>query len=514
MGNRAGLCTKPGHVEDATIVDTSKLCVRARARDLPRVNEGVSVPWSVLDVGRDGRECYLLLERCLDVPRNLAGAAVCGGGGGGSPSNSPLSCAVSAEAGHPYVKAWAERPNGERLAEPVEWPVRRNAVAPSWFSAKSLGFSIAKAPDAKLVVEVRDQSGLLGTMEKPLGKIPANQLQKEEFEQPEFRSDESPRKSYCTFQVLSGSAVQQRRVVYFVRHAESQWNQAQSKLDLQELTKTDDHSLSMKGCKQCVTVRKTVQEALRRGDKHAKNILNADAFYVSPLTRAIQTAVIAFGPLLVANQPRPAAGRPQQRGQLMLMGSAREKQNFGGFDSMSDKKGREILNHTYHELLGLLLEDDESRDEVTNAFRTLQWDVQDAEEEWWCSKASDTAEELDLRLKDFMSQLLYTPHENSVVVGHSHFFRSVFKGFLSEEFREKEVNFTKQLTKEKMDNGGIIRVELDPSRSLLDGPIVNVELVLGSRLIADGGGMMACCKPPVSQDDELQVDPPTFPPPA
>merc|ERR1712154_416052 len=96
-----------------------------------------------------------------------------------------------------------------------------------------------------------------------------------------------------------------------------------------------DHSLSNKGVEQAEKLSEKLEQALQQPrNRDGEDIACADAYYASPLTRAIQTAVIALGPTLE---------RGDERGELMLMGSAREKQNFGGLDSMSTKIGAEIL---------------------------------------------------------------------------------------------------------------------------------------------------------------------------
>lgn len=251
------------------------------------------------------------------------------------------------------------------------------------------------------------------------------------------------------------------------------------------MARTTDHALSKKGRGQCLDLRDIVVQSHLKGDADAQALIKPDAFYVSPLTRAIQTAVIAFGPMRAEQRPP---------GETMLMGSAREKQNVGGLDSMSDKKGTHILYHAYQELL--LMEDEGA----VAAFRKLRWDIQDAENEWWCPGNSDSPEELDLRLKEFMCQLLYTPHQTCVVVGHSHFFRAVFKGFMSKDFKDSQPELARRLTKDKMDNCGVIRMKLDPTQDL-QGPITNVELVLGSVLIADAGGLACCAAPPLEQHE-------------
>jgi len=313
-------------------------------------------------------------------------------------------------------------------------------------------------------------------------------------------ADPPAKASSIQFQVLDSATVLQPRVVYLIRHAESSWNKAQAKGDLAEMARTTDHSLSAEGCEQALRLHQDVLAARRLGDENAKALCAPDAFYVSPLTRAIQTAVIALGPMLVEG---PVA-EDGERGEIMLMGSAREKQNLGGLDSMSNKTGVEIIRHTGQELKHLLEGAAVPGPSIMSTFNSLRFDVQDAEEEWWCSHLQDDKEELKLRLKDFMSQLLYTPHRTAVVVGHSHFFREVFKQFLSKELREKPLG--KDLVKKKMGNCAVIKLCLDPNRGLDDGPISSAELVLSSKMVSDGGGCMQCCNAqPAELEHEIDV---------
>lgn len=446
--------------------------------------------------GRGGGECYLLLERCCDIPRQSR-SSFC--------SNPTSACQGEGaeEKGHPFVRVWAERTDGTRLGREAEWPVRRSAQAPSWFCAKPLGVRIAEEPDTMLRLQVRDAGGLVGELSAMLGQLPGAQaIVETPLIMAEAYSARKP--STVTFQVLDSSVVLRPRTVFFIRHAESTWNAAQSKGDLTTMAQTTDHPISVKGRGQAEGLRDRIDKAQARDLAHARAMLGADAFYVSPLTRAIQTAVIGLGPGLLGSEAEEA-------GELMLMGSAREKQNFGGRDSMSTKTGADILRNAHRELCDLYNEDPDDQEEIDRVFGRLRFDVRDAEEEWWCPENSDSKKELGHRLDDFISQLLYTPHRTAVVVGHSHFFREVYRKFLSAEWERSNVKFSKELKQGKMDNCGVVRVELDAARELSDGPIVSAELVLGSKQISDGGNplLKACCEAPSapSEMDELQIKP-------
>jgi len=88
-----------------------------------------------------------------------------------------------------------------------------------------------------------------------------------------------------------------------------------------------------------------------------------------------------------------------------------------------------------------------------------------------------------LRLQEFMSQLLYSPHDCTIVVGHSLFFKALVKTYLSKEFIQHSPEFAKQIANSKLQNCGIMRLELDSSRGMQGKPIVDARMVLGTKLI-------------------------------
>jgi broad specificity phosphatase PhoE len=288
-----------------------------------------------------------------------------------------------------------------------------------------------------------------------------------------------------TFQVIDSAEVLAKRTVYFVRHGESSWNKAQSKLDLYEMGRQTDHPLSSKGREQAEELSSLVNEA------QDNDLLHPDVIYVSPLTRAIQTAVIGLRSVLA--QP--------DFGHVVLMANAREKQNFGGFDSKPCCTGSNVLKRTLDELV-LLYKGQKGADEVVKAFQKLKIDTAEVEDRWWHNVQAESPAQLKGRLSEFMAQLKYSPYKSIVVVGHSHFFRAVFKEFVSDSFKERRKDFADQLSKMKLSNCGVARLSLDPSVEQ-GGPITDVELILGTHLDADGG--LCKCQGPPPRLDENEV---------
>merc|ERR1712008_388139 len=111
---------------------------------------------------------------------------------------------------------------------------------------------------------------------------------------------------------------------------------------------------------------------------------------------------------------------------------------------------------------------------------------------WWEEAASENKDQLQVRMDKFMSQLLYSPHQSVVVVGHSHFFRAVFRRYLSAEFKDENNKLATEITIQKLMNCGVACLELDPTRGVEGEPIMNVQLVLETTLSSDGG-LLACC---------------------
>lgn len=372
--------------------------------------------------------------------------------------------------------ATAER---EAAAFPTaQWPARYSAQLASWYSAKSLGLPI-EIEDRfayDLHLEVWDHKTLLAHWVEPLAGLPLHAVLTRELKTRRhgrklsmLAQSSASEPITVRFQLLDSSAVAHKRTVFFVRHAESVWNEAQSKNHFHKMAKETDHPLSARGRQQAEALRERLRPAkhAKSGNDAATAMRKSDVVYVSPLTRAVQTAVIAIGPMLTEGG----------HGEVVIMANAREKRNLGGMDTVSRKTGVDILSCTL-EKLRLLYREQAER--VVDTFKTLRYDVKEVESHWWCEGQSESQAHLLERLQEFMLQLLYSPHSSIIVVGHSHFFRAIFNRFLANEFKAQEPDLAQKITAMKLKNCGVLRLELDPARGLNDGPIVDVKAVLGS----------------------------------
>ncbi|CAE8614200.1 unnamed protein product [Polarella glacialis] len=459
--------------------------------DLPPASEAKPVVSSeakpvVSDLGRTGGECIFFLENARRVPFLDAVR--------------DMTCeAVNVRAsGHPFVRAWAETAAGDVIGKVAEWPAKNCNKQPSWFSARNLGFQLAEHLEATLRIELWDERSRLGTLSTPLKTLGAHCSLTLDIEP---ATGNGAAKSSVSFQILDSKALPKgRKVIYFVRHGESQWNKAQSKMNLHEMARTTDHGLSDKGRKQTEALSKQIQEEVakvsagEKGDPALAAILKPDVVFTSPLCRALETAVIGLLPVL--------GGVGERQRELVFMANAKEKQNFGGLDTHCTKQGREIVENGLEELRALYA--DQENKEMVNSYGTLFFDTEEVQDKWWPEGQSESSQQLLVRMQEFMNQLLYSPHTNIVVVGHSLFIRSILRKFLSDDFRREQPQLAFSLGHDKLSNCGVVRAELDPSRSLEESPLVKAELVLGSELMSEGSGMLSCCSAASANDIQLK----------
>mmetsp|Transcript_19118 Transcript_19118/g.49016 ORF Transcript_19118/g.49016 Transcript_19118/m.49016 type:complete len:497 (+) Transcript_19118:169-1659(+) len=371
------------------------------------------------------------------------------------------------------VRAWAERADGVAVGNAVQWPARNCNSSPSWFSAKALGFPLAEHEGVVVRVELIEQrSGKRGLLSERLSELMDVGQVEREVPRSFTTGPNLHKPATVSFQVCDREAVSRRKTVFLLRHGESVWNRAQAQRRLDEMAKTTDHPLSATGRQQAEDLCSRLASSSSAA-KDVEDMRRPDVVFVSPLIRAVQTAVIALGPLMT---------QPGGQKEFLLMANAREKQNFGGLDTKSTKLGVEILRRT-QDRLRQAYANQGSR--TLDVFSDLRYDVQEVEDRWWCEGKSESKAQLNERLQEFMTQLLFSPHQTIVVVGHSHFFRAVCSGYLSDEFWEREPELAGQLAKRKLNNCGVARLELDPLRGLDGGPIVDFRVVLDSYLIEE-----------------------------
>ncbi|CAE7441215.1 EXD3 [Symbiodinium natans] len=359
----------------------------------------------------------------------------------------PAPGCVPASSRWPFVRVWAER-GGKILGEVAQWPARASSQ-PTWFSARKLGFRLAAASSATLRIEVRDGSTVLASAQTDMKDLQVHQ-------RISLAADVQPGvpKSSVSFQILDCQAVLRPRTVYLVRHGESEWNKAQSSLNLHGMVRTTDHPLSAKGRDQAEALRHLLQIEFdkARSGKASPSVapmLKPGLILASPLGRALQTAVITYGPLLDKADAH--------ENEMVLVPNCKEKQNFGGLDTVCTKLGEEILQSSQEELKSLY-SDLEKDTFIINSFRQLRFDLEEVQERWWPEGQAESTAQMKARMQEFMYQLLFSSQECLVVFGHSLFFQQLMREFMSEDVRRSETG--QLLSKSKLPNCGVVRLDL------------------------------------------------------
>jgi len=180
----------------------------------------------------------------------------------------------------------------------------------------------------------------------------------------------------------------------------------------------------------------------------AQRLSQAEAFWASPLTRALQTAIVGLAPIL--SQP----GK-----KLEVKPNAREKKNFGGLDSIGRVTGQACYQRALQELKALDQDGGPTPAELSEV-QNLSVDPTEVEDEWWNEGAEDDFS-LTSRLDELLHQAEHSAAETIVLVGHSHFFREVFRRFLHPTFHLTDPHLARTLQSKSIPNCTVLACEFD-----------------------------------------------------
>jgi broad specificity phosphatase PhoE len=307
------------------------------------------------------------------------------------------------------------------------------------------------------------------------------------------------------------------KTVFLLRHGQSRWNEAQRSRRLDAMV-AFDHPLTRAGAEQAIALRerwrcdtaakaKPVQFAQPEA-KAAGSVLERDAadaveelfqlarlsdstkpdadaeldawhaewlasdfLATSPLTRALQTALLAL-------QGHPAADRQG----IMLLRNAREVKGVGSLDSIGRAVGPECLVRAQRSLLEELPES-LFGDSVATACAASKISYNDAVSEWWTA-ADDVDNEADVseRVSDLLCSLQYssllaapssscsTSSSNAaILVGHSLLFRELYRRCEQHStaaglFAAEQPEMAQRLREGKLSNAGVLGLRLEFSR--------------------------------------------------
>ena len=315
-----------------------------------------------------------------------------------------------------------------------------------------------------------------------------------------------------------------RKRVFFLRHGESRWNEAQREMQLSAMAKFD-HPLNAKGATQAVhagreaaryhaaslrydvdTPTTHTDSATRKQIAWSRSFGDATRCFSSPLTRAAQTAALflfASGALakkgegLAADAPfRDAPGiRDSDERFVVLSRSLREvKSTMGSLDTIGIERGSGILHRAAEKLRdachGGYQPDAAYADAAVVATR-LVTDFNDAFGQWWTARDDvDSREATDERVDDFFETLRLEKSDAVIVVGHSLWFQHAVKRLCRREgsraFCERENDLARKLASEKIGNCACVGVDVAFDARTGEASVEDAAFLFGSG--ETGGG--------------------------
>eukprot|EP01062_Namystynia_karyoxenos_P077190 TRINITY_DN7721_c0_g1_i2.p1 TRINITY_DN7721_c0_g1~~TRINITY_DN7721_c0_g1_i2.p1 ORF type:complete len:1072 (+),score=319.57 TRINITY_DN7721_c0_g1_i2:220-3216(+) len=367
----------------------------------------------------------------------------------------------------------------------VKWPVCWGCDQPVWNTARELGCAATEAESLRIELlshgeGKRDEARVVAACD-----VPMDLLSWEEPYAAQLEAGDTGHFARVTLlPIVTPPAVKR---VFFVRHGQSVWNKAQAQRNVVTMMSATDHPLNEEGAAQALALQRKVRHA-REQMRHRhlgggggrgspttqledtpeeappaeEFMLRAQVVVSSPLTRAIQTALLSMQPVL------------RHRGRLVLCRNLRERRNFGGRDSSGSACGADIMERVRQHTAKLC--DGDSRE--LESYMAVAFDTTEVVTKWWDDRKEDD-DAFHARLEEFMTQLRYLPEERVIAVGHSHFFRSLFRAKLDSSAQCVNTNAA-DLCKKKLNNCGVAAVTLDFRRA---SPIAAVELLFDTQMV-------------------------------
>ncbi len=298
---------------------------------------------------------------------------------------------------------------------------------------------------------------------------------------------------------------------FLVRHGESTWNEARNERDVVTLVSSVDHPLNWVGVQQAQALNRAWKNARDRlaapadgGERTVADLeslhrkfLAAERILASPLTRAVQTALLACQghPALVGGGGSEGGGgggggdgKP-----LRLCRHLREKKRSGvSWDCVGSKVGEDIRDHATQALrkeCGARLPAAEVEAAVSCGV-----DYYDCGSPWWTTRGrGDAVDPFRARMRELWATLKYMDESSAVLVGHSLFFRELVRTHLADEcFQDggSRQAFAAQLKERKLGNGACVYIKVRfPCASFAEGrpaasapEIVDARLLFGTQL--------------------------------
>lgn len=203
-----------------------------------------------------------------------------------------------------------------------------------------------------------------------------------------------------------------------------------------------------------------------RRSEYIKLFMHADKVYSSPLTRALETAVLSM------------EGHPALLAQgLTIYSVIREVKRIGGLDTVGVEYGEGIENRLRSELAAVL---GVSR---TDELLAVPIEYNDADQTWWTPLAGhDNDREQQERIREFLTYSRYCDAQLPVFVGHSLFFKAFYSKRVSNELLKNRRTLSENLKKFRLSNASMLAVTvryLDVEGGASEAIMIDADLIFG-----------------------------------
>jgi len=363
-----------------------------------------------------------------------------------------------------------------QVSEDVAWPVKRQATKPIWNSVRrvlvpQLSDEFRMGMKPLLFFQLFAKSNLIkdqeiGRLSVPLSKFKPGVAMSMPLAL-KVSSGRWETNGGCAVVLQQVNPPPRHKTVFFIRHGESVWNEAQSNLDLGTMFSQTDHGLNQTGLMQAIALQHKIKQAaeadnleemkkLAPTERHQKFLsafLNSDSLFTSPLTRALQTAMVSLA-------KHPFTVRSKRPNVLTLVSDAREKRNLGGRDTQGQALGQDIVDRALRELSRLFY--GTPTREIPPEIRKVGINVNDCTQIWWNTNA-ESAERFVQRLDSLAMHLGYLQSTSIIVTSHSHFIRAFFKRFISDRAVQQQPDLGSVLQSNLLSNGGVLGLDMEYS---------------------------------------------------
>lgn len=222
-----------------------------------------------------------------------------------------------------------------------------------------------------------------------------------------------------------------------------------------------------------VKIREDKAAAARRRSDYIELFLHADKAYSSPLTRALETALVSL-------EGHHVLGKTG----LQLYSIIREVKNIGGLDTVGIEVGEGIGRRAKAELSAVLTP------QRAADLLDLELHVNDADQVWWTPMASyDSEKDQQDRIQEFITFMRYCDGKIPIVVGHSLFFKAFYSKRISRSLSANRKYLSHNLQKFRLSNASMLAVTVvfgDVANGCSEASILDADLIFGGGFHGQG----------------------------